>query len=175
MRKYFLFRMITTVIAASFANNSMAQTFPSLPGSVQPSQVGQAIKEQQPQPAQQPLPPVETKEAPAEKALSAQAQKIKFRLNKIILEGNHVYSTRDLEFIYKSDLHKTISVAQLFGIVQALTNYYRDNGYILSRAILPPQHVKDGVVRIRIIEGYIAKVTVSGSPKGTKKSCAGNW
>lgn len=168
MRKYFLLKITSAAIAASFANTSIAQTFPSLPGSVQPSQVGQALKEQQPQQTQQPLPPVVTKEAPTEKALNEQAQKIKFELNKVILVGNHVYSTQELELTYKDSLHKSISVAELFGIVQGITNYYRNNGYILSRAILPPQHVKNGTVRIQVIEGYIDKVIVSGNPKGAR-------
>src|SRR5690606_493539 len=48
---------------------------------------------------------------------------------------------------------------------QDITNFYRNTGYILSRAILPPQHVKDGVVNVQIIEGFIDKVEVAGKPK----------
>jgi hemolysin activation/secretion protein len=53
--------------------------------------------------------------------------------------------------------------------VQAVTNYYRNSGYILSRAILPPQHVANGEVVILVIEGYIDKVRVIGAPHGAKK------
>jgi hemolysin activation/secretion protein len=53
-------------------------------------------------------------------------------------------------------------------MVEDITNYYRNHGYILSRAILPPQHVENGTVIIRIIEGFIQNVTVIGDPKGAK-------
>jgi hemolysin activation/secretion protein len=105
---------------------------------------------------------------PAPSPLMAQAAKIKFQLNGIILEGNHVFSTRQLLPLYEDYLHKTISVADLFNIVQDITNYYRNSGYIISRAILPPQHVKNGIVHIQIIEGYIGNVVVTGHPQGAK-------
>jgi len=53
-----------------------------------------------------------------------------------------------------------ITVAELQQIVQDITNYYRNNGYILSRAVLPPQHVANGVVYVQVIEGYIDHVKV---------------
>lgn len=167
MKKDFQIKLIHFLILSLLAGSSWSQV-PSLPGSVQPAQVGRAIKSEQPSVRQQVLPPMLTEKEPQQKALSAQAQKIKFQLNKIILVGNHVYSTKQLEFIYAKYVGKTISVADLFGIVQSITNYYRNNGYILSRAILPPQHVKNGVVKIQIIEGYIGKVDVSGQFKGAK-------
>jgi hemolysin activation/secretion protein len=136
-----------------------------LPGSVLPEQVSKSIQSQQPTTPSQVLPALAPpKQAPS--PLGAEAQKIKFQLNAIILEDNHVYSEGELRPLYQSKLHKVITVAELFEIVQSITNTYRNNGYILSRAILPPQHVKNGVVRIKVIEGYIGNVTVSGNPRG---------
>jgi hemolysin activation/secretion protein len=137
-----------------------------LPTSVLPEQVSKALtKHRAPGNVRAPF---ENAEAQKKAVLPPEAKKIKFTLNGIILEGNHVYSSRDLSQIYRKQLHKKISVADLFEIVQEITNYYRNNGYIITRAILPPQHVKNGVVRIRIIEGYIDKVNVTGKPLGVK-------
>ena len=140
-----------------------------LPGPAIPQQVGQSITEiqQQNRPEKQPAPALRT---PAEQPspLGEEAKKITFQLNGIILEGNRIYPTRVLRLLYQHQLKKTITVAQLFDIVQSITNFYRNNGYILSRAILPPQHVKNGIVRIQIIEGTIGKVTISGHPRGTR-------
>lgn len=138
-----------------------------LPGAAMPEQVSRSIRSQQVTPNET-LPPAIERPKPTPSPLGEQAKKIKFQLNGVILDGNRVYSTKQLEPLYASDLHKTISVADLFDIVQNITNYYRNNGYILSRAILPPQHVKGGVVKIKIIEGYIDKVTVTGNPHGAK-------
>ncbi len=138
-----------------------------LPGSAMPEQVSKALTQQHRQVKTGSIP---TLAAPKEETspVGAQAEKIKFQLNGVVLEGNTVYSTAQLQPIYQDKLHKIITVKDLFAIVQELTNYYRNNGYVISRAILPPQHVKGGVVHIRIIEGYIGNVDVSGTPKGAK-------
>jgi len=138
----------------------------ALPASTLPEQVSKSITSQQPTTENQTLPPVIAAPKPPPTALGEQAKKIKFQLNGIILKGNHIYSDADLKPLYEHDLHKTISVAELFTIVQNITNFYRNNGYILSRAVLPPQHVKGGVVQIQIIEGYIGQVDVTGNPQG---------
>jgi hemolysin activation/secretion protein len=170
MRNGLPFQLASIVSLVAFSGNALAQAgVPSLPGATQPSQVGQAIKEQQPssQPTEV-LPPLLEKPAPA-KDIPPEAQKISFKLTGVRLKGNRTYSTDQLRFIYEKDLHKQITVERLFEIVQGITNYYRNNGYILSRAILPPQHVKGGIVEILIIEGYIGKVEVTGEPKGAKR------
>ncbi|HVE44958.1 MAG TPA: ShlB/FhaC/HecB family hemolysin secretion/activation protein [Gammaproteobacteria bacterium] len=140
-----------------------------LPGSTLPEQVNKGIAKQQPtQTRSVAAPEAPQEESKEEKALNEQAKKIKFQLKDIQLEGNHVYSTSELSVLYRDKLHRTISVADLFGIVQSITNYYRNNGYILSRAVLPPQHVKNGEVKIQIIEGYIDRVDVGGTPRGAR-------
>lgn len=138
-----------------------------LPGAAQPEQVSRALTEEEFRPAQA-APSVTTPEQKEETPGGEAAKKIKFQLNGIVLEGNRIYSTQQLRPIYQNKLGKTITVAELFGIVQDITNYYRNNGYIISRAILPPQHVKGGVVKIQIIEGFIDKVDATGQPRGAK-------
>lgn len=137
-----------------------------LPGAARPESVTRALQSERPVSAQGPAPTVT---APVEKKAveNAEAKKIKFKLTKIILEGNHVYSDEQLKPLYAAQLGKTITVNDLFNVVQSISNYYRNNGYILSRGILPPQHVQNGVVNVRIIEGYIGKVNVVGKPRGT--------
>lgn len=137
-----------------------------LPGAALPEQVSKALTSEQPVPQTRVLPPIAVPEQKPASPLGPEAEKIKFKLNGIILEGNRTYSTTELSKIYQNQIGKEISVAELFNIVQNITNYYRNNGYIITRAILPPQHVKNGVVRIQIIEGYIGDVTVTGKPNG---------
>lgn len=136
---------------------------PALPGSADPGLVQRNYLPQQK--SAQPLAPVTT-EAEKQTSLGPEAEKIKFTLRKLIFEGNHVYSNAQLLPIYQSKLNTNISIAELQGIVQDITNFYRNNGYILSRAIIPPQHVNEGVIRIRIIEGYISKVKIVGNARG---------
>lgn len=159
-------KLLGIFVIISLVNSAWSDFLPGLPGSVEPAQVGRALQQQQPQTKPNVLPPVVTEPKSAFSGLSPEAQKIKFRLNKIIIEGNHVFSDEQLSVLWKDKLHKTITISELFNIVQSITNFYRNAGYILSRAILPPQHVKGGVVRIRVIEGYIDQVTVQGQYNG---------
>lgn len=138
-----------------------------LPGSAMPDTVGKYLQKKA-QSNVEVLPPVVANTAPDTSPGVDNAKKINLILKKVILTGNHVYSTQELEKIYQSQLNKVITVADLFKITQAITNYYRNNGYIISRALLPPQHVKEGVVQINIIEGFIDKVDVTGQPKWSK-------
>ena len=157
---------VIVLFLASFIQPSLAQNV--LPGSAFPEQVGKALRQEQEQ--RQPVISAPTiTPPPAEAAFGGEAaKKITFKLNAIRLVGNRTFTDAQLRPLYQQKLGKEITVAELFEIVQAITNYYRNNGYIISRAVLPPQHVKNGVVAIQIIEGFIGKVTVSGDPKGAK-------
>jgi hemolysin activation/secretion protein len=153
------------ILIATLTNNTWGDiTTPSLPGSVQPSQVGKALRGQEATRQSSPLTPsLESNQTDATPVLPKEADKIKFKLEGIILEGNHIYNTTVLKKLYQNDLHKEITVKTLFEIVNRITNFYRNNGYILSRANLPPQRVKNGIVRIQVIEGYIGNVAVTGN------------
>ncbi len=144
-----------------------------IPSTVEPAQVSRAIASQRPSfisPGTLPALPSLTE--PAQGLLGPEAKRIQFKLTQIVLEGNHVYSDQQLRALFQNKLNTTITVAELQGIVQDITNYYRNNGYILTRAILPPQHIAKGIVHVRVIEGYIGKVTVVGNPKGAKELIA---
>lgn len=164
LRVLFLFWVISP---ACFAT-SPPQT--AIPASVQPAQVQKAITATLPAQSQ-PLSEMENAEtAFTEQAAphNEQAKQITFKLTKIILSGNHLYSDATLAELYQGELNKIISVADLYTIVQRITNYYRNHGYILSRAILPPQHVANGEVRLQIIEGFVSKAHVIGDPQNAK-------
>ena len=152
---------ITILLAAASAFADV------LPGSVMPEQVAKSLTPKPVTPAG--VIPQRAIEPSSKDAQATTAQeKVKFKLNGIILTGNHVYTTEQLELLYKDKIGKTISVADLFKIVQLITNYYRNNGYILSFASLPPQRSKSGVIKIQIVEGYINNVDVTGTPGGAK-------
>ena len=127
-----------------------------LPGSVLPEQVTRQLSPQAPE-APHGVAPPSVKDQVEQKppAMSEEAKKIKFELKGVVLTGNHALTTEQIEPLYQNKIGTELTVAQLFGIVQEITNFYRNQGYIISRAVLPPQHVKDGIVKIEVIEGYI--------------------
>lgn len=92
------------------------------------------------------------------------AELIKFKLTNIRIEGSTIYSQTDFNPLVQSYLNREISLADILNLTQAITNKYRNAGYIISRATIPPQVInkKTGVVRIQIVEGFVSKTTVQG-------------
>ena len=136
----------------------------TLPGSVQPGQIERRF---------QPTPPPRSTLAPVvppipERRLApAEAEKIHFSLSALQVTGSTVYRPADFLPLYQADLGRQISVAELYRIADAITAKYRNDGYILSRAYVPPQKIAGGVVHIVVIEGYVDKVRYEGdTPKG---------
>lgn len=96
-------------------------------------------------------------------AVISDANKLKFNLQQINLSGNTAIKTQQLTPLYKAYLGKIISLTQLQTIVDSITAYYRQQGYVLSRAILPAQKITQGIVTIQIVESYIEKISIDGT------------
>lgn len=86
-----------------------------------------------------------------------------FLLEDITLEGNEVYSDEDLAPFILPLVGQKVNFRDLRAMIQLITNHYRSNGYITSRAFLPPQRIEDGKVKIRVLEGKIKNVFVEGN------------
>lgn len=88
-----------------------------------------------------------------------------FTIDRFEFIGNTVFSSQKLaKLLTKLDLtHKRISFAQLLQASSAITQLYFERGYITSAAYIPPQTVTGGVVKIRIIEGKLEDIRVTGT------------
>ncbi len=94
------------------------------------------------------------------------ADKTFFVLSKITFSGATVFSEGDFIELYEEFLDKKVSLTDIYNIAEAITVKYKKEGYVLSRAFIPPQTIKNGVVQILIIEGFIDKVFIEGEIKG---------
>lgn len=99
---------------------------------------------------------------------SKEALQVQFTLSHVTLTGGHVYAQNQLVPIYQSYIGKKITLGTLQTIADAITAKYRNDGYILSQAIIPPQHIKQGDVTLQLVEGYIEKTQVVGKTMGTQ-------
>ena len=101
------------------------------------------------------------------RTLPDNVEELSLTLGDIVVEGSTVYSADDLAYLYQDRVGQEIALAEVFEIADRITARYRNDGYILSRAIVPPQTIADGVVRIDIVEGYINAVRIEGDvPEG---------
>lgn len=91
---------------------------------------------------------------------------ISFVLKGIAFEGLTQFTEEDLKSIYRDKIGTRITLGELNGIVAAVTAFYRNHGYILTRAVLVPQRIENGVVDIRIVEGFVGEVRIEGDSGG---------
>ncbi len=90
------------------------------------------------------------------------AESIRFTLRDIRVNGVSAFSEEQIRNIYSAMLDSEISLDQVWVIANNITNYYRGQGYFLSRAYVPRQSFDDGVVSIDVVEGYIGEVELDG-------------
>ncbi|MDT4740570.1 POTRA domain-containing protein [Bradyrhizobium sp. WYCCWR 12699] len=88
--------------------------------------------------------------------------KPQFVLRGVHVGGAHAVSHDRIAAVYQPYLGKNVSQADLAGIAGAISDLYRADGFHLSRAIVPPQDIADGRVRIQVIEGSIVQVELKG-------------
>ena len=68
----------------------------------------------------------------------------------------------DMLRAYQPHLGKKVSQADLAAIATTISDLYRAAGFHLSRVIVPPQDIREGRVRLQIIEGSITEVALKG-------------
>jgi hemolysin activation/secretion protein len=85
-----------------------------------------------------------------------------FNLTAVSVNGAVAIPADAVAATYQSYLGKRVSQADLAAIAAAITDHYRAAGYFLSRAIVPPQDIRAGRIRIEVIEGSITEVRLKG-------------
>lgn len=73
------------------------------------------------------------------------------------------YSEAELATLLTDAQGKAHTLAELQTLIERISHYYRDNGYLLARAYLPAQEIKDGVLEVAVLEGKLGKVELRNS------------
>jgi len=85
------------------------------------------------------------------------------RINKIIFEGNTVYSTAELEALISTKAGDLLNYKNLQDDIAKINAKYKDDGYMLARVIDVETNEKTGVLRFKIIEGVVESITLEGN------------
>ena len=78
------------------------------------------------------------------------------------MDGVTAYTPAELRGIFADRLGQEVTLSEAFKIAQDVEAFYRGDGYVLSRVIVPIQTIENGVMRIQVIEGYIDSITYVG-------------
>jgi hemolysin activation/secretion protein len=85
-----------------------------------------------------------------------------FRLAGVTVVGATLMPPDAIAATWRPFVGKTVSQADLVEIAGRISELYRAAGYHLSRAIVPPQDIHRGRIRIQVIEGSITDIVVKG-------------
>jgi hemolysin activation/secretion protein len=139
---------------------ALAQQVPETQSTVaDPGRISEQMREEAVSP--EVMPEIEVKELRLKEAPPG-AEKVKFVLEKLYIEGVTAYEKEELGDVYSAELGKKISLADLYDIAARLTNKYRNEGYILTQIVVPPQTIESGKARLKVVEGFVDKVTIQG-------------
>lgn len=108
-------------------------------------------------------PEVEVEEKLPEEAPPKAESTVKFLVTKIIVEGSTVFTQEELHKITSPYENRELTLDDLNAIAKEITELYRKNGYITSKAYIPPQKIKEGVVKIKIFEGKVGDINIQGN------------
>ena len=113
------------------------------------------------------LPRTEMIKLPAVEA-PKESKSIKLTVARFEVIGSTVYSPERFTSFTAPLTGKEITLSEIYALAGSITGVYGNDGYSLTRAIVPPQDLqpKDAVVRIEIVEGYVDEVKW---PEGLKE------
>lgn len=86
-----------------------------------------------------------------------------FVLQAVEIEGVTAFSSGELAASYQSFLRRSVSERDLVTIVESITRRYHERGFALSRAVLAPQDIVNGRVRITVLEGRVDEIVLKGA------------
>lgn len=84
-------------------------------------------------------------------------------VSRVVFEGNRAIATADLDAIAAPFSGRTLRGVEVEELRQRITRAYIDRGYVSSGALIPDNALgSDGTLRIRIVEGTVAQVRLTG-------------
>ena len=87
--------------------------------------------------------------------------------------GRHVTSLDVQKLVWlvrEQRQSRGITLGMIETIADTITNYYRERGFILAKAYIPKQEVRDGVVTLTLLLGTLGEIAVNNSHLYSEKS-----
>ena len=160
--------IINLILISSLLTFEQAFALDFVPTTVLPSRVSQSLTTKPAMERRTVLPPIVS--PPAPNAFPPEVASIRFKLKGIVFEGNTLYSNDELLALFHKPLGSEVTLGDIQQFTNDITFKYNKAGYLLSQAVIPEQKITNGVIRIKIIEGYIERVMVQGDvPERTKQ------
>lgn len=90
---------------------------------------------------------------------------VRIAVKAIHVSGNSVFAASELEALVADLAGGERSLAELDAGAARITAHYRERGYVVARAYLPAQDIKDGVVVINVMEGLVGQQHINNQSR----------
>ncbi|CAB1071106.1 hypothetical protein D1AOALGA4SA_1096 [Olavius algarvensis Delta 1 endosymbiont] len=80
-----------------------------------------------------------------------------------VFTGNTVMDTATLLRTVEDFRNQNLTLEDMNEATELITLAYQEKGYILARAFIPEQEIKDGILQIAILEGNVGEINVTGN------------
>jgi hemolysin activation/secretion protein len=94
---------------------------------------------------------------------AAMASGAPFSVKALQIQGNTLFDTETLHALVAQAEGQTMPLNQLEAQVGRIAAYYNSQGYPLVRVVIPVQTVRDGIVRVQVIEGRYGNVSLNNA------------
>lgn len=94
---------------------------------------------------------------------AAMSSSAPFSVKALRIQGNTLFDTETLHALVAQAEGQTMPLNQLEAQVGSIPAYYNSQGYPLVRVVIPAQTVRDGIVRVQVIEGRYGNVSLNNS------------
>lgn len=88
----------------------------------------------------------------------------RFTLAEIRFNASAFIAEERLREIAADYLRREIGFAALNDLVERINDIYAERGIVTARALIPPQRIEGGVLQVRLVEGRLGELELTGTP-----------
>ncbi|MEA5504187.1 ShlB/FhaC/HecB family hemolysin secretion/activation protein [Halotia wernerae UHCC 0503] len=86
-----------------------------------------------------------------------------FQVDRIEVVGSTIFTSEQFTAITSPFVGRKVTFAELLQVKDAITKLYTDKGYVTTGALIAPQSIEAGVVKIQVVEGSLQDIQITGN------------
>ncbi len=88
---------------------------------------------------------------------------IRVYIRQIAVDASEILTAAEIAAVTSGYEEREVSIRELQTAVEQLNALYREKNYITAKALLPPQTIAEGIVRIQLVEGRLGQLHFNGN------------
>ncbi|MGC9259154.1 MAG: ShlB/FhaC/HecB family hemolysin secretion/activation protein [Phycisphaerae bacterium] len=147
-------------LVAALGSSMALAAVPTLPPNLNAGAIGNQFQQAQKKKALSPPSTQPALTGQANKPLTGKSGGVKFLLRRVEFSKSAFLTPQYLQSVARSYINKEVTFADLRKLLNTINAEYLKRGILSAQAILPPQKIHDGLVKVQLIEGKLGKVEI---------------